>query len=76
MPGGQCTMLTHRTVALDNLSQTIPPIDEDQKVALLHGPFKGTTLFRGEFGKAAESQQGMCMFLDGLSSRIPSDLLH
>ena len=50
-------MLTRRTVALDNLSQTIPPIDEDQKVALLHGPFKGTTLFRGEFSKAAKANK-------------------
>ena len=69
-------MLIRRSVALDNLSQTIPSIDEDQKVALLQAPFKGTTLFGGEFSKAAESQQGTCMFLDDLSSGIPSDLLH
>ena len=31
-------------MALDNLSKTIPQIDSDQKVALLHAPFKGTTL--------------------------------
>ena len=38
-------ILMPRSVALDNLSKTIPPIDPDQKVALLHTPFKGTTLF-------------------------------
>ena len=37
-------MLMRRSVALDNLSRTIPLIDSDQKVALLHAPFKGTTL--------------------------------
>ena len=36
-------MLMRRSIALENLSRTIPPIDEDQKVALLHAPFKGTT---------------------------------
>ena len=40
-----------RSVALDKLSKTIPPIDPDQKVALLHAPFKSTTLFRGELAK-------------------------
>ena len=37
-------MLKRRPIALHNLSRTIPPIDEDQKVALLNAPFKGTTL--------------------------------
>ena len=40
-------MLMHRSVALDILSRTIPVIDSDQKVALLHAPFRGTTLFGG-----------------------------
>ena len=44
-------MLMHRSVALDNLSKTIPLIDPGQKVALLQAPFKGTTLFRGELAK-------------------------
>ena len=46
-------MLMRRSVALDNLSKTIPPIDPDQKVALhvLHTPFQGTTLFGGELIK-------------------------
>ena len=44
-------MLMCRSVALDNLSKTIPPIDSDQRVALLHSPFKGTTLFGGELAK-------------------------
>ena len=38
-------MLLHRSIALDNMSRTIPPKDKDQKVALLHAPFKGTTGF-------------------------------
>ena len=38
-------------MALDDLSKTIPPIDSDQGVALLHAPFKGTTLFGGELAK-------------------------
>ena len=36
---------------MDNLSRTIPPIDSDQKIALLHTPFKGTNLFGGELAK-------------------------
>ena len=39
------------SIALDNMTRTIPLIDEDQKVALLHAPFKGTTLFGGEMVK-------------------------
>ena len=38
-------------MALDNLSKTIPPIDSDQRVALLHAPYKGTTIFGGELAK-------------------------
>ena len=44
-------MLMRRSVVLDNLAKTIPPIDPDQRVALLHAPFRGTTLFRGELAK-------------------------
>ena len=44
-------MLMRRSVALDNLFKIIPPIDSDQRVALLHAPFKGTNLFRGELAK-------------------------
>ena len=36
------------SVALDNLKNTLPLIDEDQRLALLHAPLKGTTLFGGE----------------------------
>ena len=35
-------MLLRRSIALDNLSRTLPPIDEDPSLALLHAPFKGT----------------------------------
>ena len=44
-------MLMRRSVFLDNLSKTIPPIDPDQRMALLHAPLKGTTLFGGELAK-------------------------
>ena len=48
-------MLLRRSIALDNLRKTLPPIDEDQRLALLHAPFKGTTLFRGELAKLQEA---------------------
>ena len=48
-------MLMRRSVVLDNLSKTIPPIDPDQRVALLHAPFKGTTLFGGELAKVSSA---------------------
>ena len=44
-------MLMHRSMAFDNLSKTIRPIDPDQRAVLLHTPFKGTTLFEGELAK-------------------------
>ena len=50
-------LLMHRSVALDNLSRTIPPIDSDQKVALLHTPFKDTTLFGGELAKLQKANK-------------------
>ena len=48
-------MLLRRSIALDCLERTLPPIDEDQKLALLHAPFKGTTLFGGELAKLQEA---------------------
>ena len=48
-------MLLPRSIALDCLERTLPPIDEDQKLALLHAPFKGTTLFGGELAKLQEA---------------------
>ena len=48
-------MLLRRSIALDCLYRTLPPIDEDQKLALLHAPFKGTTLFGGELAKLQEA---------------------
>ena len=47
-------MLLRRSIALDCLRRTLPPID-DQKLALLHAPFKGTTLFGGELAKLQEA---------------------
>ena len=48
-------MLLRRSIALDCLGRTLPPIDEDQKLALLHAPFKGTMLFGGELAKLQEA---------------------
>ena len=48
-------MLLHRSIALDCLRRMLPPIDDDQKLALLHAPFKGTTLFGGELDKLQEA---------------------
>ena len=48
-------MLLRRSIALDCLERTLPPIDEDQKLALLHAPFKGTTLFGDELAKLQEA---------------------
>ena len=48
-------MLLRRSIALDCLRRTLPPIDDDQKLALLHAPFKGTTLFGGELAKLQEA---------------------
>ena len=39
------------SIALENLSRTIPPIDEDENVAVHHAPFKGTTFSAGELAK-------------------------
>ena len=47
-------MLLRHSIALDNLRKTLPPIDEDQRLALLHAPFAGTTLFGGELVKLQE----------------------
>ena len=44
-------MLMRRSIAKNNVSRTIPLIEEDQKVALLHAPFKGMTLFGSELAK-------------------------
>ena len=47
-------MLLRRSIALDNLRKTLLRIDEDQRLALLHASFTGTTLFGGELGKLQE----------------------
>ena len=49
-------MLLHHTIALDVLRKTLPPIDEDQRLALLHAHSKGTTLFGGELVKLQEAK--------------------
>ena len=46
-------MLLRCSIALDCLRRTLPPIDDDQKLALLHAPFK--ELFGGELAKLQEA---------------------
>ena len=48
-------MLLRRSIAMHCLRRTLPPIDDDQKLALLHAPFKGTRLFGGELAKLQEA---------------------
>ena len=48
-------MLLRRSIALDCLERTLTPIYQDQKLALLHAPFKRTTLFGGELAKLQEA---------------------
>ena len=63
-------LLLRRSIALDCLERTLPPIDKDQKLALLHAPFKGTTLFGGELAKLRKSgseHETCCNF-----HRVPS----
>ena len=48
-------MLLHRSIALGNHRKTLPPMDEDQRLALLCAPFKETTLFGGELAKRQEA---------------------
>ena len=48
-------MLLRRSIALDCLRRTLPPIDEAQKLALFHAPFKGTSLFGGELAKLQDA---------------------
>ena len=42
--------MVHNNMLMNNVARTIPQIAPDQ-VALLHSPFKGTTLFGGELAK-------------------------
>ena len=58
------------SVALDNLSKTIPSIDSDHSVALLHAPFKGTTLF-GRISQDIQGKQGTCYFRNCLPGAPP-----
>ena len=48
-------MLLRRSIARNCLRRTLPPIDEDQKLALFHAPFKGATLFGGKLAKLQEA---------------------
>ena len=73
-------MLLRRSIALDCLRRTLPPIDDDQKLALLHAPFKGTTLFGGELAKLHEAcchlhsvpsaNSASCILFDHMSDEV------
>ena len=70
-------MLMRSSIALKNLSQTISLIDEDQKIALLCAPFKGTSLFGGELAKLqkANTERGSALTVFQASSAL-SHLCH
>ena len=53
-------MLLRRSIALDNLRKTLLPIDEDQRLALLHASFTGTTLFVGGIGETPRGEHEAC----------------
>ena len=61
-------MLLRRSIAIHCLRRTLPPIDDDQKLALLHAPFKGTTLFGGELAKLQEAKNKACCHLHTVPS--------
>ena len=42
-------MLLRHSIALDCLRRTLPPIDDDQKLALLHAPFKELRYLEGSW---------------------------
>ena len=54
------SMLMRHSIALDNLSRSIPLIDSDQKGRFTSRTFHGYYPFLRRVTKAAESQQGMC----------------
>ena len=60
-----------RSVVLDNLSKIIPPIDPDQRMALLHAPFKGTTLFGGELAKVYRANKEWASSVTVYPAAIP-----
>ena len=64
-------MLMRRSMALDNLSKTIPPIDPDQKVTLLHTPFKRTSLFGGELAKLHRANKERASFVTVYPAATP-----
>ena len=49
-------MPMRHSIALDNLKKTIPPTDEDQKLALLYATFTGTTFFGAKLQEANMKQ--------------------
>ena len=50
-------MLMRCSIALKNLSKTVPPFDKDRKTDLLHANFKGPTLFGGAKLQKAKTEQ-------------------
>ena len=58
-------LLLRRSIVRDCLRSTLPPIDEDQKLALFHAPFYA--IWRG-VGQATGSEHEACCHLH----RVPS----
>ena len=71
-------MLLRRLIALDYLKKTIPPTVKDQKLALLHAPFTGTTLFGGELAKVqkANTKRASALTVSLHASSVPCLLFH
>ena len=69
-------MLMCRLIALYNIKKTIPPTDEDQKLALLHAPFTGTTLFGGMLAKLQEANTKHASALNVFPTPLPPVSTH
>ena len=69
-------MLMCSLIALDNIKKTIPPTDEDQKLALLHAPFTGTTLFVGMLAKLQEASTDHASALNVFPTLLPPVSTH
>ena len=69
-------MLLCRLIALDYLKKTIPPTVKDQKLALLHAPFTGTTLFGGELAKLQKANTKRASALTVFSTPVASPVFY
>ena len=68
-------MLMRRSVVLDNLAKTVPPIDPDQRVSLLHAPFRGATLFWGELAKVYRANKELASSVTHVPNILPENIV-